>query len=173
MGSLAISGGGAAGGGLLSRRRAIGALLVVLGIVTTVIGIVTLFETQWVVDPLRYTDVRYRRGYRTSPVIHVVAEDGRIYRLPERVWRDRFEGPSLAARLREERVAAAHVSGGTHLFWFGYPRIDRFETATLTLEAPPLRRSRAGVPLLLGPALAVGGLLLVRRRRDGARVIHR
>lgn len=144
-----------------------------LGIVTTVIGIVTLFETQWVVDPLRYPDVRYLRGYRSSPTIHIVAEDGRIYRLPARVWRERFDGPTLAARLREERVAAARVTGGTHLFWFGYPRIDRFETATLTLEAPPLPRSRAGVPLLLGPVLAVGGLLLVRRRRESARVTHR
>jgi len=131
-----------------------------------VIGIATLFESQWVVDPLRYTDARYRRGYRTSPAIHIVAEDDRIYRLPERLWRDRFDGPSLAARLREERVAAAHVSGGTNRLWFGYPTIDRFETATLTLDAPPLPRSRAAVPLLLGPVLAVAGLVLARRMRD-------
>jgi len=148
------------------KVRAIGVLLVVLGITTLIVGIVTLSETTWVVDPLHYAEVRYLGGYRASSTIHIISTDGRTYRLPRRLWPSQFDGPALAARLREERTAIAHMSGGENPFWFGYPRIDSFETATLKLEAPPLSRSRAGVSLILGPALAAGGVLLVRRRRD-------
>jgi hypothetical protein len=147
------------------KMRAVGVLLVILGITTLIVGIVTLFETRWVVEPLHYADVRYLRGYRTSSTIHVIATDGRIYRLPQRLLPNGFDGPALASRLREERTAIAHVSGGESPFWFGYPTIDSFETSTLKLEAAPLSRTRAGVALILGPALAVGGVLLVRRQR--------
>jgi hypothetical protein len=147
------------------RLLAIGVLLLLLGVVTGIVGVVGLFETRWVVDPLVYHDVRYLRGYRTGPTIHVVADDGHIYRLPERLWPEEYDGPALVARLDTEETARARVVGGEPAFWFGYPRIEYFETPTLTLQAPAPSAARSAVPLIAAPALVAGGLLLLRYRR--------
>jgi hypothetical protein len=151
--------------------RGIGVLLVLLGIVAGIVGVVGLFETRWIVDPLEYHDVRYLEGYRTGPSIHIVAKSGQIYRLPERLWPEDYDGPALVARLAEESSARAEAVGGTRQFWFGYPRIESFETPTLTLTAPPVSRARSRAPLLAAPLFAVSGLFLLRWLRgfDGPR----
>ena len=145
------------------RRQllAVGYLLVLTGVVTTVLGVVGLLETRWVVDPLRYEAVEYLRGYHGISSIHLISGEGR-YRLPPRLWPEGVSGTELAARLREEDTAVVRVVGGDSQFWFGYPVIEYFETATLILEAPPVGRSRALILLVVGPFLAAGGIRLVQ-----------
>jgi hypothetical protein len=151
----------------VQRLRVLGVVLILLGISTTVLGVVRLFETEWDVDPLRYEDVQYLGGYRAASSIHIVSDDGQTYRLPRRLWPEGVNSFDLVARLREERTAIARVTGGENRFWFGYPIITYLETASLTLEASPQGPLRTTVLLLLGPVLAIGGVLVGRRVRDG------
>jgi len=149
---------------------AIGGLFVIAGLVTIVVGVVSLLETRWVVDPLRYESVEYHGGFRSTGSIHITSTEGLIYRLPARLWPEGLSGVELAARLREENTAVVRVVGGQRRFWFGYPTIEYFETPTLTLEAPPTSGSSVVLVLLLGAAEVFGGAYLVWaiRRRASA-----
>jgi hypothetical protein len=94
-----------------------------------------------------------------------VADDGHIYRLPERLWPEEYDGPALVDRLDTEESARARVVGGEPAFWFGYPSIEYFETSTLMLQAPAPSAARSAVPLIAAPILAAGGLFLLRYLR--------
>jgi len=151
-----------------TRLLAIGGLLVLTGLVTIIVGVVSLLETRWVVDPLRYESVDYHGGFRSAGSIHITAVDGLIYRLPARAWPEELSGAELAARLRQDHTAVARVAGGQSRFWFGYPTIEYLETPTLTLEAPADRRSTTLLAALLGAAEFIGGIYLLRAKRRRA-----
>jgi hypothetical protein len=146
------------------RIVAIGVVLVLLGIVATIVGIIATQETRWVVDPLHYREVTFLPGY-PSGTIHITASDGRIYRLPGRLWDAQYDGAELARRLREEDTAVALVVGGENQLLFGYPTIESFEIPSLRLDAPPAGRARILVGVIGGPTVAILGVVLVRRAR--------
>ena len=153
------------------RVFAIGVVLVLLGIVTTIVSTIATQETRWVIDPLQYREVTFLPGYRTA-AIHITASDGRIYRLPARLWDAHYDGPELTQLLSEEDTAIARVIGGDDRLLFGYPTIEYFETRSLRLDAPQRGRGRIFVGMFGGPPLAVVGFVLARgarrRLRTGA-----
>ena len=150
------------------RVFAVGVVLVLLGIVMTIGSIITTQETRWVVDPLQYREVTFLPGYRNE-TIHIIALDGRIYRLPAGLWDAQYDGRDLTQRLSEDDTAVARVRGGDNRLLFGYPTIESFETASLRLEAPPAGRARIFVGIVGGPVLAVVGFALARRARGRRR----
>ena len=150
------------------RVFAIGVVLVLLGIVMTIVSTIASQETRWVVDPLHYREVIFLPAYPVGTIL-LTASDGRIYRLPARLWGAVYDGPELARRLRREDTAVVRVRGGDNRFLFGYPTIESLETRSLQLEAPPPGRARLVVGILGGATLAVVGFLLARRARRRSR----
>lgn len=139
-----------------------GVALTGLGVSLTMLGVGGLLESRWVVDPLRYHQVIYSRGFRGPPSIRVVTRNGDNYYLPERLWKGRYEGPALAGLLRQDSLAAVRVRGGESRLLYGYPVVESLEAGSLRLDALPERVSPP-LRLLLGSSILLAGLLLVWR----------